>query len=69
MTRGTGVTTRGRGVTREGSGGVKGVVKEGDTGVRRGLPGAGMCPCNMQQRRRLSVRVVTRERGDGGQGG
>ena len=50
-------------------GGDKGVRRKGTPGERRGVPGARMRPGNPPPRRRGSLRVATRERGPGGQGG
>ena len=50
-------------------GGTRGVRRKGTRGVRRGVPGARMHPGNPPARTRGSLRVATRERGPGGQGG
>ena len=64
------VTTRGRGVTRGlRLGGDKRGEKEGDTGVTRGVRGAGMRPGNPTPCTRGTLRVETGERGPGGQRG
>ena len=53
----------------KGEGGDYGGERKGTRGVRRGLPGAKMRPGNPPARRRDSLRVATRDRGLGGQGG
>ena len=50
-------------------GGDTGVRRKGTRGVRRGVPGARMSPCNPPPRRRGNLRVATREWGPGGAGG
>ena len=59
-----------RGVTRGVRMGVtKWMRRKRSRGPRRGVPGAKMSPGNPTPRKRGRLRVVTRERGAGGQGG
>ena len=47
-------------------GGEQGGKKEADTGVRRGVPGARICPNSLPPHRTGSLRVATPQRGAAG---